>query len=138
VEPRVQPPLCAAVSGGDAWMLTASRNASRLQVVHVSRGGRDGETSAFPSLPDDWTVQELSFADSRNGWAFARDAAGAATATYVTGDGGRTWHSETPVRHAPLFETPNIGWAALDIGTVDLTHTSDGGRTWERVPSAGL
>jgi photosystem II stability/assembly factor-like uncharacterized protein len=134
--PRVQQPVCAAVAGGEAWMITTdARHTDGLQVIRVSDGGRDVETSPFPAISTDWTVRELSFADRDHGWAFVRSAGGGATGTYVTSDGGRTWVIETPVRHAPLWDSPNDAWTTLELPPSQrLTHTTDGGRTWEQLP----
>jgi photosystem II stability/assembly factor-like uncharacterized protein len=137
--PRLQQPVCAAVAGGEAWLLTtAVRDADDLQVIHVSEGGRTVETAAFPSLRPDWTVRGLSFADSLHGWAFARSAGGGATASFVTSDGGRSWDTDNPLRHAPLWESPSDGWAALDFSSQQqLARTTDGGRSWDRVDMYG-
>ena len=103
------------------------------QVVHVSGRGRGDDTWTFPALPDDWTVRDLAFSDPLHGWAFALDRAGAATAMFVTDDGGATWNDAKPVRRATLFATATEGWAVPDISPGELTHTLDGGRTWERL-----
>jgi photosystem II stability/assembly factor-like uncharacterized protein len=132
--PRSQLPVCAATRGGDAWMLTTSADADGLQVIHVSDVGRRVETSAFPQLRSDWTVRDLAFADKNHGWAYASDAAGGATTMFATADGGRTWQDDAPVRGVTVFSSPSEGWAALELLSSELGHTTDGGRTWERVP----
>ncbi len=131
--PRFQFPVCAAVPGGNAWMVTTASDGDGLVVVHVSGRGRGDDTWKFPALPDDWTVRDLAFSDPLHGWAFALDRAGAATAMFVTDDGGATWNDAKPVRRATLFATATEGWAVPDISPGELTHTLDGGRTWERL-----
>ena len=142
VPPRSQVPVCAATPGGDAWMLTTSGDADGLEVVHVSGAGRRVETSAFPPLRSDWTVRDLAFADPEDGWAFASDAAGAASVMLDTTDGGRTWNDDAPVRGVTIFGSSRDGWAALELLPSELAHTTDGGRNWERVEldygSAGM
>jgi photosystem II stability/assembly factor-like uncharacterized protein len=135
--PRFQFPVCAAVPGGDAWMITTGHD-DGLQVAHVSGGGREVETADLPALPGDWTVRDLAFSDSNHGWAFAHDTSGAATVMFVTTDGGRTWADEKPARRSTLFATSTEGWAVPDISPNELTHTMDGGRTWAQGMSAGL
>jgi len=134
--PRNQLPVCAATPGGDVWMITTTADADGLQVIHVSAGGRHVETSAFPPLRTDWTVQNVAFADRDHGWAYASDAAGGASAMFATADGGRTWQDDQPVRGVTLFASAREGWAALDLFPSELAHTTDGGRTWERVQAA--
>ncbi len=50
----------------------------------------------------------------------------------VTADGGKHW-SEVPVDHAALslyFLNDNLGWMVTER---DVLHTTDGGRTWNRL-----
>jgi photosystem II stability/assembly factor-like uncharacterized protein len=131
--PRSQLPICTAVPGGDAWMLTSSADGNGLQVIHVSDGGGHVETSAFPPLRSDWTVRDLAFADRTRGWAFATDAAGGASTMLSTTDAGRTWEDDAPVRGVTVFARPDDGWAALELLPSELAHTTDGGRSWKRV-----
>jgi photosystem II stability/assembly factor-like uncharacterized protein len=131
--PRLQMPVCAAAPNGYAWMVTTGAGGDGLQVIRVSRAGHSVEQSDLPPLPDDWTVRDLAFADSTHGWAFAQDRAGAATVMFVTTDGGRTWQDEKPVRRATLFASATEGWAVPDISPDQLTHTRNGGRTWDQL-----
>jgi photosystem II stability/assembly factor-like uncharacterized protein len=92
------------------------------QIVHTTDGGLH------------WNVQlagqgvtALSFADSSNGWATAGGA------VYGTTDGGADWAPQDSAPYATwvLALTP-LGAVIGNAGTsVGLSHTSDGGATWQ-------
>jgi photosystem II stability/assembly factor-like uncharacterized protein len=126
--PSYQQALCAAVAGGDAWVLTATDDPRRPEVFHFRRGGlsREGPL-AFPRLPDATHIVELDFADSNHGWATSAPSQGGQDGVdlYATSDAGRTW---SIVGHHPPnamhFTNATDGWGA------GARHTTDGGATW--------
>jgi photosystem II stability/assembly factor-like uncharacterized protein len=124
--PSYQFPVCAAVPGGEAWMV------DREQVIHYTEGGRHVETNAFPRLPADYSVDEVAFADNRNGWAVARDHTGDGATALLTRDGGRTWMLGGNSLGVPRFSTPTDGWVGAD-SSGELAHTTDAGFTWQDV-----
>jgi photosystem II stability/assembly factor-like uncharacterized protein len=149
-----------ATSGGVVWSLAPSdegdavlRSADgghRWQLVLDARHGYAGVAAGFFLGPDRaWAVSQLQHADGR----------GETTTVYGTSDGGRTWRQSHPlpgdVSTCCTFLTDQIyfadashGWL-LGVGLssaplratrllVMMWRTSDGGRTWVRVPSRAL
>jgi photosystem II stability/assembly factor-like uncharacterized protein len=130
------PVACAALPGGNAWVLTPSPDRGRQQLVHISRDGA-AEGFAFPELPNSLVVQELTFVDLRHGFAFARELIrGPERALLETRDGGQTWELKSTESFGDIhFASDTDGWAAqVPNQTAALLHTANGGRTWSEVP----
>jgi photosystem II stability/assembly factor-like uncharacterized protein len=135
---RSQPPVCAAIPGGEAWMLTASVYPGREQLIHVT-GARHVETIAFPQLANEYQVRALVFADSKRGWAISNSPQGHQILLATT-DGGQTWNVALGQGTRPLrFSSPSNGWGATYPPGAEVAHTTDGGRTWTyiSVPAPG-
>ena len=138
-----QPALCAAAPGGNGWLLRASADPARPEVVRIRSGGSSVKVFPFARIPAS-TVESISFADADNGWAsVARDSKGIVD-LYRTRDGGATWSLLTgaaPISGQLDFESTTRGWAGGRV-IPKLASTTDGGRTWHPVdppaPSAPL
>lgn len=116
----------------------------------ASRPIRDGGRPAAPGA-----VQRLDARRLYLGVGEGAAAGSSAESLWRSVDGGRTWTFVSRTRvsgpvHGSLpfscdktgygFATPSRGWAGGDCagGPAFLYRTADGGRTWRRVPLAGL
>ena len=95
----------------------------RGNVYHSTDGGQTWSPQFADSIPP---MFGLSFPNARNGWAVGRDS------VYHTSDGGDHWYgqaSSDDLEDVFFYDTLN-GWASGQQQWV--SHTSNGGRTWER------
>jgi photosystem II stability/assembly factor-like uncharacterized protein len=86
-------------------------------------------------LPDDATIQDVSFLNATAGWAVSVPGGGQLH-VFETSDGGLTW------RQVSTVASPGVGAPVIDFvdarpglliagrGASALFATSDGGRTW--------
>jgi photosystem II stability/assembly factor-like uncharacterized protein len=74
----------------------------------------------------------LSFVDARHGFSLT------GSTLFASGDGGKRWHrvGAAPLRATIDFGDAAHGWALTAAG--QLSRTTDGGRTWQSVPFAGV
>jgi photosystem II stability/assembly factor-like uncharacterized protein len=128
-----------SVDGGATWQRLhtgLAKNLSQVHFVSKDSGWVTGEGKIVHTTDGGahWTVQlavphakisALSFADATHGWATAG-------ALYRTTDGGAVWTQQTTSPPAPWAWV--VAPAASDavVGSFDyLSHTSDGGATWQ-------
>ena len=98
------------------------------EIIHTSDGGAHW-ASQFSIRP---TVIGLTFADSQNGWATCG-------AVYHTTDGGADWVRQATASFATWGFALTPSDAVVGFGMVynpSLSHTSDGGVTWQSSISA--
>jgi photosystem II stability/assembly factor-like uncharacterized protein len=149
------PIVCAQLLDADAgWALTAGR------LAWTDDGGRSWRTIT-PGGAAGLDLLTAFFLDRRTGWLVAadlpNDGSPLALTAFRTGDGGATWRrsamgsasvqqSEDGIGPLNLsFVDAGHGWLRVtsrlpgqhaEDETGTLLRTSDGGRTWERLPDA--
>lgn len=122
---------------GRAAMFDATRAGTRIVAVgehgYVLLSDDDGKTQRqAKSVPVDFALTSVSFADPRHGWA-----AGHGSAIIHTSDGGETWslqHRDSTVDQpffTVYFRDAQTGWAA-GLWSL-LLATRDGGKSWTPV-----
>ena len=151
LRPIVGIQLLDATSG---WALTAGR------LVWTDTGGASWRTIT-PAGADGLDLLTAFFLDPRTGWLVAADLPGDGRPTELTAfrtvDGGTTWQRSTmgsasvqqsedgtgPMnlsfidgRHGWLRVTSRLPGQRAEEETGTLLRTSNGGRTWERLPDA--
>jgi photosystem II stability/assembly factor-like uncharacterized protein len=130
-------PAARVSYAGQAMMLGATRAGARLVavgdhgVVLLSDDGGRSHRQAT-SVPIDFTLTSVSFADSRRGWAVGHGGV-----ILHTRDGGETWsiqRTDTSIDR-PLFAVhffDDLHGVAVGLWSLVLT-TDDGGVHWENV-----
>jgi photosystem II stability/assembly factor-like uncharacterized protein len=109
-----------------------------------------GHTGPGTAVPASFKANSVTWVSAQRGWVLGTARCGKSTCSDVIGtsNGGRTWRLFGTVK-APLaimgkgthgvttvrFATPTVGWI-FGVGRF-LFRTSDGGKTWVRVPVPG-
>jgi photosystem II stability/assembly factor-like uncharacterized protein len=98
-------------------------------VMHTSDGGAHWRRQ--PSLTSDGSLQDLAFADSRNGWAVSRTWMPSSGTVYRTTDGGAHWVSQRKTSN-DLAWVQALTRSKVVVGGAGgfLSRTADGGTTW--------
>lgn len=120
-------------------LLDVTRAGKRLVAVgewgHVILSDDGGKTwRQAQSVPTQMTLTEVTFVNSRQGWAVGHDAV-----VVHTSDGGEQWELQfaDPEDEAVLlsvwFEDENHGIVVGQFGL--MLETRDGGKNWERRPA---
>jgi len=105
-------------------------------IIHTSDGGINWEVQVL-GIEYDISLREICFTDLMNGWVVG----GQTPVILQTIDGGNTWFqppldfgklpgSLTDICFVDDLTGWIVGWSAVFQGEVLLSHTSDGGDTW--------
>jgi len=112
------------------WAVTAG--------VGIITNTTNGGSNWFPQMINDYSLLEVKFADSLNGWAVGGENDGR-SAIFYSSDGGATWIEQNNPTYNELWgvstSSNNEAYAVGVRGTI--LHTSDGGNTWEYQAGAG-
>jgi len=122
-------------------------------VWHTENGGMGWQTSqplVLEGLDSQFSVSDIQFIDSQNGWLLAHVGVGMNhdyVMLYRTQDGGASWQRlvdpyddgsiQACYKPGMLFTDAQQGWLPVNCNGVMpgaiLYHTTDGGSTWETV-----
>ena len=111
-------------SPGSGWIM-----GEEGAIMHTSDGGAHWRRR--PSPASDGSLQDLAFADSRNGWAVSRTWIPSSGTVYRTTDGGAHWASQRKTSN-DLAWVQALTRSKVVVGGAGgfLSRTADGGTTW--------
>lgn len=135
----------------DGWIIAGERGPSPT-VLATHNGGQTWSEIQDPAGQTMAFNQQIFFSSASLGWLLSGSEPGAGQqgkTLYHTTDGGKTW---TEIAGAPfgdqsgglpssgyvgpiVFTTAQDGW--ITSGRLGLLHTTDGGKTWNRVTGMG-
>ena len=130
---------CAAVPGGNVWIIQPGAARSGGWPLLRVRGGNGASVLRFPFGRRGLRPLAITFLDARHGWILTiSDLASGLDlpirSLFRTGDGGRTWSivsENVPVTGDLQFTSPTRGWALTSA--FGLATTRDGGAHWHSV-----
>ncbi|HEX6122438.1 MAG TPA: YCF48-related protein [Ktedonobacterales bacterium] len=133
------------LDANNGWAACGRSSPSPVLLLHTADGGQSWQSTemqmTISNAGPDGTVS-IFFLDARHGWVLARASSGSSSTVagylYATTDGGATWTEYTaPGDQGLIFSSPTngfvVGRASGPGAAYQLSHTEDGGQTWERM-----
>jgi photosystem II stability/assembly factor-like uncharacterized protein len=115
---------------------------------HIFATTDGGATWKKESLPGYSDIEDIAFANPRDGWAVGTDFLGERATIFATTDGGATWMRQLNRTFPIPYSSTNWAHNLVSVAVVDakrvwavggdglILATSNGGRTWQQQRSA--